>query len=165
MSRSYPSVRRIVHSLAWLALVFAGMQTSAVRGHASGPPAAVRGVAWNSDNSTIPYAKVRLRNTHSGRVEANAVTGEDGQFTFSPVEGGPYVVELLGENGRVIAVGPSFQAEPGETAATFVKLAPRRPWLAAVLSNAAIGVIAAASHAGVTAMGPTGSGSRPISPQ
>lgn len=165
MSRSYPSVRTIVQSLAWLALVCVGLQTSAVRAHASGPSATVRGVAWNSDNSTIPSAKVRLRNTHSGKIEATGVTDEDGQFTFSPVEGGPYVVELLGENGRVIAVGQSFQVEPGETAATFVRLSPRRPWLAAVFSNAATGVIAAASHAGVTALGPTGSGSRPISPQ
>lgn len=162
MSRSYPSVRRIARSLAWLALVCVSIQSSAVRGHASGPSATVRGVAWNSDNSTIPNAKVRLRNIHSGKVEANAVTGEDGRFTFSPVEGGPYVVELLGDNGRVVAVGESFRVEPGETAATFVRLSPRRPWLAAIFSNAATGVIAAASHAGVTA---TGSGSRPISPQ
>jgi len=165
MSRSYSSVRAIVRSLAWVALVCVGMQGGAVHGHASGPAATVRGVAWNSDNSPIPNAKVRLRNTHSGKIEANSVSGEDGEFIFTPVEGGPYVVELVGDNGRVLAVGQSFRVEAGETVATFVRLSPRRPWLAAVFSNAATAVIAAASHAGVTALGPTGSGSRPISPQ
>lgn len=165
MSRSHSSVHTLARSLACLALVFISMPAGALVGRASGPSASVRGVAWNSDNSTIPHAKVRLRNIHSGKVETSGVTGEDGQFTFGPVEGGPYVVELLGEDGRVIAVGPSFRVEAGETAATFVRVSPRRPWLAAVFSNAAAGVIAAASHAGVTALGPTGSGSRPISPQ
>jgi len=165
MSRSYSTARTIVQSLVWLALVCVGLQSSAVDGHAAGRSATVRGVAWNSDNSTISDAKVRLRNIHSGKIEANGVSGKDGQFTFGPVEAGSYVVELLGENGRVIAVGQSFRLEAGETVATFVRLSPRRPWLAAVLSNAATGVIAAASHAGATALGPTGSGGRPISPQ
>jgi hypothetical protein len=169
MSRSYSSVRRIGRSLAGVALVWIGIQIGAspkdgVSAQAE-KGAAVRGVVWNSDNSPVPNAKVRLRNTQSGRVASNGVTGEDGQFVLNGVEGGSYVVELVGDNGRVIAVGQSFRVEAGETVATFVRLAPRRPWFAAVFSNAANVVIAAASSVGITALGPSGSGSRPISPQ
>jgi hypothetical protein len=169
MSRSYTLVRTIGRSVAWIALVWIGIQfLTPARSHADarhGAGASVRGVAWNSDNTPIPSAKVRLRNTQSGRIEANSVTAGDGQFAFDPVEGGSYVVELVGDNGKVMAVGQSFHAEAGETVATFVRLSPRRPWFAGALSNAAAAVIAAASSAGVTALGPSGSGSRPISPQ
>lgn len=170
MSRRYPSVSRVGLSVAWIALVSIAIQLGMPpQGHAaSAPPgdaATVRGVAWNSDNSPIPKARVRLRNTHSGRVEANTLTGEEGQFTFNLVEGGSYVVELLGDGDRVIAVGQSFHVEAGETVATFVRLPPRRPRFAGFFTNAAVAAIAAAASVGVTAMGPTGSGSRPISPQ
>jgi hypothetical protein len=120
-------------------------------------------VAWDSDNSPIPKAKVRLRNTHSGRVEANTVTGEEGQFAFNSISGGSYVVELLSDLDRVLAVGQTFRVEAGETVATFVRLPPRRPRLAGLFSNAAVAAIAAAASVGVTAMGTNGS--RPISPQ
>lgn len=170
MSRSHSSVRSVGQCAAWIVLVAMAIQIGApLQGDASSSPAGeaatVRGVAWTSDNSPIPKARVRLRNTHSGRVEANAVTGEDGQFTFDRIEGGSYVVELLGDSDRVLAVGQSFRVEAGETVATFVRLPPQRRWLAGFFSNAAVAAIAAAASAGVTAMGPSTSGSRPISPQ
>lgn len=169
MSRSYTPVRTLSRLLAWIALLGIAIQAGASpRGLAvtrTGRGANVRGVAWNSDNSPIPSAKVRLRNTQSGRIEANSVTAGDGLFAFEPVEGGSYVVELVGDNGKVMAVGQSFRVEAGETVATFVRLAPRRPWFAGMLSNTATAVIAAAASVGVTAMGPGTTGSRPISPQ
>jgi hypothetical protein len=176
MSRSYAPVRMTVRSVAGIALVLIGVQLSALARGADarhGEGASVRGVAWNSDNSPIPSAKVRLRNTQSGRVEANSITAGDGQFAFDPVEGGSYVVELVGDNDKVMAVGQSFRVEAGEAVATFVRLPPRRRF-AGVLSNTATAVIAAAASVGVTALGPgpsgkgpaaTTTGSRPISPQ
>jgi hypothetical protein len=168
MSRSYSSVRRVGQSVAWMLLVTIAMQIAApLQSRAAsarpGATATVRGVAWDSDNSPIPKAKVRLRNTHSGRVEANTVTGEEGQFAFNSISGGSYVVELLSDLDRVLAVGQSFRVEAGETVATFVRLPPRRPRLAGLFSNAAVAAIAAAASVGVTAMGTNGS--RPISPQ
>lgn len=168
MSRSCTFLRTMRLSTVWIALIWIAIQIAAPsRGFAWAPPgkgAAVRGVVWNSDNSPVPNVKVRLRNTESGRIESNSVTSEDGRFAFS-AEGGSYVVELLSDGGKVIAVGQSFRAEAGETVATFVRLSPRRPWLADIFSNASTAVIAAASSLGVTAIGPSGSGGRPISPQ
>jgi hypothetical protein len=120
------------------------------------PVTSVRGVAWNSDNSPLPTAKVRLRNLHTGRVDATAVTTEIGQFTFNGLDSGAYVIELVGDSGSVIAVGQSFRLETGETVATFVRLPPRQSWFAGAFSNTAAAVVAAASSAGVTAIGSPG---------
>jgi hypothetical protein len=122
----------------------------------------VSGVVWNADNSPYPNGKVRLRNVRSGRVEATAVTTERGQFTFSPVPSGSYLTEVIDDAAKVIAVGQPFRVEPGETAATFVRLPARKSWLASAFSNTAAVVIAAASSAGVTAIG---SQAPPVSPQ
>jgi hypothetical protein len=122
----------------------------------------VRGVVWNADNTPFPNAKVRLRNLQTGRVDASATANENGQFTFDSLEGGSYVIELVGDDDKVIALGQSFRVEPGETVATFVRLGARQPRLAGLFSNAAAAVISAASSAGVTAIG---SQAPPASPQ
>ena len=93
----------------------------------------VRGVVWNADDSPLPHAKVRLRNLQTGRVDAAAAANENGQFAFASLEVGSYVIELLDDNDKVIAVGQSFRLERGETVATFVRLGTRdgalRPFL------------------------------------
>jgi hypothetical protein len=126
------------------------------------PSATVRGMVWNADNAPVPAGKVRLRNLQTGRVEAAAVTTERGQFTFEKIRRGSYLTEVVDESGKVIAVGQNFSLETGETVATFVRLPARQSWLAGAFSNTAAAVIAAASSAGVTAIGST---APPVSPQ
>ena len=110
----------------------------------------------------LPISKVRLRNLQTGRADAAATANEEGRFTFQNLEGGSYVIELVGDDGKVIALSQSFRIEPGETVATFVRLGVRQPRLAGLFSNAAAAVISAASSAGVTAIG---SQAPPASPQ
>lgn len=124
--------------------------------------AVVRGMVWNADNSPVPDGRVRLRNLHTGRAEAATVTTERGQFTFDKIPSGSYLTEVVDHSGKVIAVGQSFRLETGETVATFVRLPARRSWFAGAFSNTAAAVIAAASNAGVTAIGST---APPVSPQ
>lgn len=170
MSLRYRSVRTVtlVFQLAVVVcLLLSGGMTAAGRAAdparpGTPPRPSVRGVAWNNDNSPLPAAKVRLRNLETGRVEGSTVTTEIGQFTFGGIEGGAYVVELVGDNGSVMAVGQGFRVETGETVATFVRLPARRSWFAGAFSNAAAAVVAAASSAGVTAIGSPGP---PVSPQ
>jgi hypothetical protein len=120
----------------------------------SGGPTAVIGSAWKVDNTPIPGAHVQLRNLVSGKVEAVAVADQMGQFTFARIEGGTYVVELLGENGRIVTVGHAFVIAPGETVATFVRLGTKVPWFSGFFSNAASAVAATAASQGITAMAP-----------
>ena len=132
------------------------------RSVSAAPSAVVRGMVWYGDNSPVPNGKVRLRNLHTGRVEGATATTERGQFTFERILSGSYLTEVVDESGKVIAVGQSFRLETGETVATFVRLPARQSWLTGAFSNTAAAVIAAASSAGVTAIGST---APPVSPQ
>jgi hypothetical protein len=121
---------------------------------ASNGSTSVLGVAWKVDNTPIPSARLRLRNLVSGKVEATAVSDLTGQFTFAGIEGGTYVVELLGENGKVVTVGHAFVIAPGETVATFIRLGTKVPWFSGFFSNAASAVASTAASQGITAIAP-----------
>lgn len=120
----------------------------------SGGLTSVLGSAWKVDNTPIPGARVQLRNLVSGKVEATTVADQAGQFTFSHIEGGTYVVELLGENGKIATVGHAFVIAPGETVATFVRLGTKVPWFTGFFGNAASAVASTAASQGITAIAP-----------
>jgi hypothetical protein len=120
----------------------------------TGGMTSVLGAAWKVDNSPIPGARVQLRNLVSGKVEARAVADLLVQFTFSRIEGGTYVVELLGDNGKILTVGHAFVIAPGETVATFVRLGTKVPWFNGFFGNAASAVASTAASQGITAIAP-----------
>jgi hypothetical protein len=116
--------------------------------------ASIVGSAWNADNSPIPNARLRLRNVETGRVEGTTVGDESGQFTFTGVEPGTYVVELVSETGKILTVGNSFTVGPRETVASFVRLGTKAPWYNGFFGNAALAVATAAAATGLTALAP-----------
>lgn len=122
----------------------------------------VLGWAREADNAPVRHARLRLRNVVSGYVEATAVADEAGEFAFEGLEGGTYVVELVDASGEVLEVGQVFSIAPGETAATFLKLAEERSWMTGFFDNTAASVLSAAAGAGVTGVVRTGD---PISPE
>lgn len=140
-------------------------RASAARGTLAGArTTTVFGYVWDARNVPIAFANVRLRNVVTGRVEANAVAADNGEFSFDNLEGGTYVIEYVDQNTKVLAVGHVFSVAPGETVATFIRLANRLPWFAALLgtgTNAAASVVSSAASLGVTAIAP---GQRPVSP-
>lgn len=116
----------------------------------------VMGFAWTATNDPIANATVRLRNVLTGVVEATTTTNTTGEFVFQNVEGGStYVVELLGDDGRVRAVGHPFTVAPGETVATFVRLAVPAPWFTGMFGNTAAGAVSTAAALGVAAIAPS----------
>jgi hypothetical protein len=125
--------------------------------------ASIMGTAWKADNTPIPQAKVRLRDVGSGKTLAAAIANEAGQFTFSDIEPGSYIVELVSDKGRVLAVGHTLAVGAGETIVTFVRLGTKVPWFDGFFVNAAASVAAAAASMGVTAVAPQEM--RPVSPQ
>ena len=165
MARQHPARARAVIGIAALLLACtptlaarpAGKRADARPGTA-GPAAGatILGAAWKADNTPIPHARLRLRNVATGRVEATTVANETGQFTFENVETGSFVIELVNEQGKVLALGQVFSLGPGETVATFVRLGARAPWVSGFFSNAAATAVTAASGLGVTALGSDG---------
>ena len=123
---------------------------------------AVVGWAREADDAPVRGARLRLRNVVTGFVTAMAVADQAGEFTFEGFEGGTYVVELVDAGDDVLEVGQVFNVAPGETVATFLKLAEERPWVTGFFENAAASALSAAAGAGVIGVIPTGD---PISPE
>lgn len=151
-----------------LAAVLVGVVSSGALGAGRAPDrpasgaATVRGMVWNPDNSPVQGGRVRLRDLYSGRVTASGITTERGEFVFERVPAASYLTEAVDETGNVVAVGQSFRIESSENVATFIRIPARRSWLAGAFANTAAAVIAAASSAGITAVG---SSAPPVSPQ
>jgi len=137
-------------------------QTSAGGRQAPHPAAAVAsvgsitGTAWKTDTTRYALARLRLRNVDTGRSVARAQADADGVFRFVNVEPAPYVVELVTEHDRVLAVSDLFAVSPGRDVATIVRLSAKSPWYGGFFGNAAAAVISAASTLGVTARGSNG---------
>ena len=116
--------------------------------------ATVQGTAWAADNTPVPHAVVRLRNVISGKIVATTVADAGGRFSFTGIPEGTYLVEMVNERRRVLAVGHVFTVAPGETAATFVRLGANVPWFNGFFGTAALVVVASAATAGVVALAP-----------
>ncbi len=121
---------------------------------ASKATTSILGVVWNVDNTPIPGARVQLRNLVTGKVDGTAIANQTGQFTFNQVEGGRYVVELIGANGKIVTVGSAFVIGPGESIATFVRMGTKVPWFSGFFGNAASAVATSAASQGITAIAP-----------
>ena len=113
------------------------------------------GAAWQGDDTPIANARLRLRDVTTGHVEATTVANEFGRFTFTGIEGGSYVVELVSDSGKILTVGHVFAINSGETVATFVRLGTHVPWFTSFFSNAAAAAATVAAAQGVTALAPT----------
>jgi hypothetical protein len=126
----------------------------ASRAHEATRATSIQGVAWHADNSPVKFAKIRLRNIVTGRIQAGVVANEDGRFVFADMPPGGYLVELVNDDGQVLAVGHTFTIGEGETVATFVRLPAKTPWFQGFFSNAAAIVATAAAATGITAIAP-----------
>lgn len=122
----------------------------------------ILGSAWKGENAPYPGARIRLRNLHTGRAIARTEADSDGRFRFLQVDPAAYVVELMSEQDKVLAVGDLFSVSAGNEATTLVRLTSKTPWLGGFFGNAAAAAISAASTLGVTAAGSSG---RPASVQ
>jgi hypothetical protein len=118
------------------------------------PATSIIGAAWKADNTPIPNAKLRLRNVVTGTIQATNVANEAGQFVFGELESGSYIVELVSDRGKLLAIGNTLAVGPGETVATFVRLGTKIPWFDGFFGNAASVVASAAASTGITAMAP-----------
>jgi hypothetical protein len=151
---SAPDAKAAVKAVAKTPAVTAKAPLPISEGSVGARATSIMGVAWNADNTPIPGAKLRLRNVLSGRIVATVVANGLGQFAFNDVESGSYVIELVSDDGKILAVGHTFTVAPGETVATFVRLAAKAPWFSGFFGNSASAIASAAAAAGVTAVAP-----------
>jgi hypothetical protein len=133
-------MRRLLALTLALAMVCLGVPSASFAAGRLGQQEGNRvlGTARSEAGSPIANATVRLRNTATGDVTATSRTAASGEFVFRGVPAGNYVVELVDNNGVVIATSKSISLAAGSMSVTGVAL------------TAAVG------KAGVGAVGATG---------
>jgi hypothetical protein len=97
---------------------------------------ALIGLARNSLNAPIPYARVLLRNISTGEVQGRATADELGRFSFVDLEPDTYVVELLGPDGAVVAASSMVKMSKGRLGQTVVRVAAAAVAVVALLGSA-----------------------------
>jgi hypothetical protein len=119
----------------------------------------IKGNAIDSSNKKLPHSLVRLRDASFGRIVDKQVTDSTGLFAFRTVDPGPYVVELLGIDEKVLAASELLNVGAGEAVSVIVQLPIGISPFASVLGHAdphAGAVMAAAGDSGVLATKVTG---------
>jgi hypothetical protein len=109
---------RLITSIAVALMIVPGVQPVLLAGAQdvaqSVPPAApagstVSGSALRTDFKPLPAATVRLRQFEgNGAVLASARTGPSGEFAFSGVPAGNYLIELVDFSGKLVGMAPPF---------------------------------------------------------
>jgi hypothetical protein len=84
---------------------------------------ALVGMARTSLNVPIAYAQVVLRNIRTGQVLGRTTANEQGQFSFLDLDSNPYLVELLGPDGAVVAASQMVTVARGDVRQTEVRVA------------------------------------------
>lgn len=96
---------------------------------------ALVGLAQNSLNASIPRARVVLRDIRTGEALQQATADELGQFCFVDLPSSEYVVELLGQDGSVVAASEVVKTSKGGLLRTVVRVAAAAAVVMAVFSN------------------------------
>ena len=98
------------------------------------------------DGKPLANITVRLRSLDSGQLIGNTSATTAGEFSFSGLQAGNYMVEMVAPNGSIIGTSTSVALTPAAMVSANVAVA------ASAASLAAAGVAgAAATAAGVTA--------------
>jgi Carboxypeptidase regulatory-like domain len=136
--------------------------TNASAAHQGQGTGSLNGVAAGSDRAPLRNYTVRLRNVADGQIAGTTITSGTGEFTFTGLPAGNYVVEVVDAAGQVVGLSPTLIMSPGTTLSVTISASAGGAITAATASNGfslfglgpigSVAVISAAGVAGVTAV-------------
>jgi hypothetical protein len=141
--------------------------TGLLRGTSSNVLTTIQGNALTSTNGVLSNAVVRLRDVRFGRVVASTITDKSGLFEFRGIEPGSYVIELVGNDGTILATSQILSIDAGQALSAVVKLPFSAPPFGGIFGHTAASaavVAAAAAASGVLAVKITNVVSPPCDP-
>jgi hypothetical protein len=104
----------------------------------------IAGVA-SIDGKPLPNVTVRLRNVDNGQLIGNTVVNAAGEFSFSGLAVGNYVVEMVAMNGTILGTSVGITLSAAAMVSTNISVGASAAALAAAGgTGAAIGTTAAA---------------------
>ena len=113
---------------------------------------AIAGTVVNGNDKPVAAARLRLRDLETGRVLMTTRGDEDGQFFFTGVPAGSYVVELVDDGSLVRGVTQRFSVSAGEMVRVVLRLSSRS-WYSGFFTNAALAAVSSAASLGITSVG------------
>ena len=132
------------------AICFLMIFTDPTSGQASGLIAGVTSV----DGKPLPNITVRLRSLDNGQLVGNTTASPTGQFSFSGLTPGNYVVEMVSADGTIIGTSVNIPITTTVMAVTNVSVGVS----AAALGAAGVSAGAAASGVAAAGAATTGAG-------
>ena len=117
---------------------------------------AISGDVRTGDKDPASRRTVQLRDAQSGRVVATNTTDKAGAFTFSGVQPGSYIVEVLGANQSVLAASSVLTVQAGQTLSVVLGLPIAAGGILGGTAGTAAMIAAGAAAAGVLAVQKTG---------
>jgi hypothetical protein len=134
----------------------AGGAGAPVSGTAPNTVGTIQGNALTASNGQVADKVVRLRDAETGRVVGTQSTGNTGAFSFTGVEPGNYLVEVIGANESVVGASSIVALHAGEIVTTAVKLPLLTGGILGGTAAMATIVAASAAAAGVLAVNTVG---------
>ena len=167
-NRAVPSSAAAQETGATGSAVLEGAVAGASQGGVDGTSGVISGIVFTPEGEPLANTGIRARNLLTGEIGGSTTTGPRGEYAMT-VSPGSYVLEILDNDGVVIATSAFISAAAGATvtmatvAATPTALSAvgSVSSLAAVLgATTARGVAAAFAVAGITPVDPVASPSR-----
>jgi len=101
---------------------------------------ALHGFAHAADRSPLRNYTVRARNVADGQIAGTTTTSQVGEFSFTGLPAGNYIVEVVDAAGKVVGLSPTLGVAAGAS-------------LSVTIDAAAAGAIAAAEAGGFSLFG------------
>ena len=71
------------------------------------------GIARGADNAPLPKYTVRVRRADDGKLAGTTVTNQAGEFTFTNLAPGDYIVEIADATGKIAGMSPAINVPAG----------------------------------------------------
>ena len=110
------------------------------------------------DGKPMPNTTVRLRNVDNGTIAATGKTNGQGQFSFTGLPAGNYVVEIVSDDGKLLGTSTRIALVAGAMVATGVSVGATAAAAGAAGAAAAGGGAFFASTAGIITIAAVGTG-------
>ncbi|HSL23489.1 MAG TPA: carboxypeptidase-like regulatory domain-containing protein [Vicinamibacterales bacterium] len=84
----------------------------------------VEGIARDAQRQPLARHTVQIRDVQTGQLAGTGTTSSAGQFTFSGIAPGSYVVEVLNAAGQMVGTSAAFRVAAGTVAMVTVTASP-----------------------------------------
>ncbi len=145
-------MRKILSALTCLAVAVSAIPVGAARVvPRQDQTGGVQGVARNAQQQTLANHTVQIRNVQTGQLAGTGTTSASGQFTFTGLNPGNYVVEIVNAAGQIVGATAPISVAAG-TMATVAVTASAAGALAAA-GGAGFGIFGLGSAASAAIIG------------